>query len=240
MNRVKKFNLLFCLVLSFVFLFSSVFSVQAEDFTHESQSLKLPLDSGGYADEIVRCVVDYTTQNDGEKKIIRSIDKTEFSVWAPFDEYIYEFEHAYEISKNGDSALIYVTVIRTLKSTQYKEKFNLTFELKDFERENRSLVLPLGPGGFADERVECIVDYTTQNIGEYAEKKIIRSIDKTSFNAWDIFGYCECNYEFGNVHTEISEDRCSALIHVTVTRIFYSTFTKYEQKFDLTFELKVN
>ena len=236
MNRVKKFNLLFCLVLSFVFLFSIVFSVQAEDFTHESQSLKLPLDSGGYADEIVRCVVDYTTQNDGEKKIIRSIDKTEFSVWAPFDEYIYEFEHAYEISKNGDSALIYVTVIRTLKSTQYKEKFNLTFELKDFERENRSLVLPLGPGGFSDEIVKCVVDYTTQNIGEYAEKKIIRSIDKTSFSAWDSFG--ECDYKFGNVHTEISEDRCSALIHVTVTRILYST--KYEQKFDLTFELKVN
>lgn len=167
MQRLKKVNLLFCLVFSFIFLFGSVFSVQAEDFTHESQSLKLPLGSGAYSAEIVKCVVDYTTQNDGEKKIIRSIDNTEFSVWAPFDEYIYEFEHAYEISKNGDSALIHVTVIRTLKSTQYKEKFNLTFELKDFARESQSLVLPLGHGGFADERVECVVDYTTQNIGEY-------------------------------------------------------------------------
>ena len=236
MQRLKKVNLLFCLVFSFIFLFGSVFSVQAEDFTHKSQSLKLPLGSGACAAEIVRCVVDYTTQNDGEKKIIRSIDKTEFSAWDPFDEYIYEFEHAYEISKNGDSALIHVTVIRTLKSTQYKEKFNLTFELKDFERENRSLVLPLGPGGFSDEIVKCVVDYKTQNIGEYAEKKIIRSIDKTSFSARDMFD--ECVYKFGNIHTEISEDRCSALIHVTVTRILCDT--GYEKEFDLTFELKVN
>ena len=239
MQRLKKVNLLFCLVFSFIFLFGSVFSVQAEDFTHESQSLKLPLGSGAYTAEIVKCVVDYTTQNNGEKRIIRSIDKTEFFVWAPFDEYIYEFEHAYEISKNGDSALIHVTVIRTLKSTQYKEKFNLTFELKDFTRESRSLVLPLDHGGYVTEKVKCVVNYTTQNIGEYNEKKIIRNIDKTSFSAWDVDPFGEyCGYKFGNVHTEISEDRCSALIHVTVTRILYST--KYEKKFDLTFELKVN
>ena len=131
MQRLKKVNLLFCLVFSFIFLFGSVFSVQAEDFTHESQSLKLPLGSGAYSAEIVKCVVDYTTQNDGEKKIIRSIDKTNFNVWDPLDDCHYEFGNVHtEISEDRCSALIHVTVTRILYSTKYEKEFDLTFELK--------------------------------------------------------------------------------------------------------------
>lgn len=131
MQRLKKVNLLFCLVFSFIFLFGSVFSVQAEDFTSKRQSLRLPLGPEGFMDEIVECVVDYTTQNNGEKRIIEGIDKTKFYARDPFDECDYKFGNVHtEISEDRGSALIHVTVTRILCSTKYEKKFDLTFELK--------------------------------------------------------------------------------------------------------------
>ena len=135
MQKLKRANLLFCLVFSFIFLFGNVFSVQAGT-AREEQKLKQCIDQKDYPNEIVECAVDYTVQsirNNGEKKIIWNINNMEFLIkekpWYKLES-SYEFDNAYaEIHKNKDFALIHVSVYRA-KFWGGKEKFNLTFELK--------------------------------------------------------------------------------------------------------------
>ena len=56
MNSVKKINLLFCLVFSFIFLFGNVLSVQAESI-QEQQTLQQCIDPKEYPNEIAECKV---------------------------------------------------------------------------------------------------------------------------------------------------------------------------------------
>lgn len=91
---------------------------------------------------------------------------------------------------------------------------------------------------YADEIVECVVDYTVQNIRNHGERKIIFRLDNTNFRIaekplymWDDL------YRFDHKHV-VFEGRDSALIYVSVYR--KSGIFLREKRFDLTFELKVN
>lgn len=137
MQKLKKINLFICLVFSFIFLFGSIVSVQAADFSHEVQTLEQRIDQKDYSNEIVECVAYYTTQNirnHGEKKIIYNVDDVKFRIvkhpWYMWDN-LYRFDHAYaKIGEERDSALIYVSVYRKSGIFFQDKRFDLTFELK--------------------------------------------------------------------------------------------------------------
>lgn len=136
MSKIKKINLLFCLIFSFIFLFGSVSPVSAA-VTKERQTLKQCIDQKEYSNEIIECVVDYTTQNirnNGNRKIIWSINNMNFRIaehpWYTWDN-LYRFGDACaKISENKDFALIHVTVYRKSGVLFKEKKFDLTFELK--------------------------------------------------------------------------------------------------------------
>lgn len=136
MYKVKQINLFICLVFSFIFLFGSIFSVQAA-ISHEVQTLKQCIEQKDCSNEIVECVTYYTTQNirnHGERKIIYSIDDVNFRIvrhpWYMWNS-LYRFDHAYaKIGEKRDSALIYVSVYRKSGIFLQEKRFDLTFELK--------------------------------------------------------------------------------------------------------------
>ncbi len=137
MQKLK--NLLFCLVFSFIFLFGSIFSVQAGHaaLVKESQVLKQCIAEDDYPNEKVECTVDYVVQNirnNGEKKIILSIDNVKCRIakhsWNRWDS-LYRFDTSQvEISKDKNSALIHVSVYRISGILLQEKKIDLTFELK--------------------------------------------------------------------------------------------------------------
>ena len=137
MNKIKKINLLFCLIFSFIFFFGSVFSVQAGGVVQDSKVMKQCIDQNEYPNEIVECVVNYTTQdirNHGEKKIIWNVDNVEFRMerkawYRSKSDYIFGPSN-FEISSDRKTAKIFVTVSRDgFGFWNGIEEFNLTFEL---------------------------------------------------------------------------------------------------------------
>ena len=137
MNSIKKINLWFCLILSFIFLFGNVFSVQAESI-QEQQTLQQCIDPKKYPNEIAECKVCYRVNNknnNGGEKIIWTIGKREFSM---VEKPLYQFQYDYKfgpsnvkISADGKSAEIFVTLTRDgFGFWNHGEKINLTFELK--------------------------------------------------------------------------------------------------------------
>ena len=136
MNNIKKTNLLFCLVFSFVFLFGGVFSVEASEVTNETQSIINCIDQKEFPDEIIECKLSYTAQhirNDGERKIIWEIKNIEFNVakrpWYMWDS-LYRFDHTNAtIGSNKTSAKIFVSVYRKSGIFLKEKRFDLTFDL---------------------------------------------------------------------------------------------------------------
>ncbi|MBQ9491713.1 MAG: hypothetical protein IJU86_02945 [Firmicutes bacterium] len=134
MNSIKKINLLFCLVLSFVFLLGNVFSVQAESI-QKQQTLQQCIDPKEYPNEIAECIVYYRVKNDANGKIIWTIGQREFRM---AKKPLYQSKNDYtfgpskfEISRDRKTAKIFVTVSRDgFGFWNGKEEFNLTFELK--------------------------------------------------------------------------------------------------------------
>lgn len=137
MNSLKKINLLFCLVFSFMFLFSNIFSVQAESI-QEQQSLQQCIDPKEYPNEIAECKVYYRVKNinnNGGKKIIWTIGERNFSMkkspwYMSQDDYQFGPSNV-RISADRKSAEIFVTLTRDgFGFWNWGEKINLTFELK--------------------------------------------------------------------------------------------------------------
>ena len=141
-NSVKKVNLLLCLIFSFIFLFSNVFSVQAAtDVTnihlYENQ-LEQPLYAKYPNDEVAVCKFSYITVNNGEQEIIWRIQ--DIDGWIKNNRHpdIYHYrllgrKSNYEISEDGTSVKIFVTMERYKEFFifPFREKeFNLTFEFK--------------------------------------------------------------------------------------------------------------
>ena len=155
MNSIKKINLLFCLVFSFVLLFSSVFSVQAAEaikerqilppyigpnveivgFMLRQQTLQQCIDPQEYPNEIAECIVYYRVKDDANGKIIWTIGQREFRMakepwYQSKRDYVFG-PSKFEISRDRKTAKIFVTVSRDgFGFWNGKEKFNLTFELK--------------------------------------------------------------------------------------------------------------
>ena len=137
MNSIKKINLLFCLVLSFIFLFGNVFWVQAESI-QEQQTLQQCIDPKEYPKEIAECKVFYrvkNTDNGGNGKIIWTVGERDFNM---LEKPWYQFQDNYEfgpsnvkISADRKSAKIFVTLTRDgFGFWNWGEKINLTLELK--------------------------------------------------------------------------------------------------------------
>ena len=155
MNSIKKINLLFCLVFSFVLLFSSVFSVQAAEaikerqilppyigpnveivgFMLRQQTLQQCIDPEEYPNEIAECVVDYRVKNYINEGIIWEFGEIEFRMakkpWYQ-RQYDYKFGPSnVKLSADKKSAEIFVTLTRDgFGFWNHGEKINLTFELK--------------------------------------------------------------------------------------------------------------
>ena len=133
MNSIKKINLLFCLVLSFVFLLGNVFSVQAESI-QKQQTLQQCIDPKEYPNEIAECIVYYRVKDDANGKIIWTIGQREFRMakkplYQSKSDYTFG-PSKFEISRDRKTAKIFVTVSRDgFGFWNGKEKFNLTFEL---------------------------------------------------------------------------------------------------------------
>lgn len=137
MNSVKKINLLFCLVFSFIFLFGNVLSVQAESI-QEQQTLQQCIDPKEYPNEIAECKVYYrvkNTDNNGGEKIIWTIGEREFRMvekpwYQPQGDYKFGPSNV-KISADRKSAKVFVTLTRDgFGFWNWGEKINLTFELK--------------------------------------------------------------------------------------------------------------
>ena len=134
MNSIKKINLLFCLVLSFVFLLGNVFSVQAESI-QKQQTLQQCIDPKEYPNEIAECIVYYRVKDDANGKIIWTIGQREFRMakepwYQSKRDYVFG-PSKFEISRDRKTAKIFVTVSRDgFGFWNGIEKFNLTFELK--------------------------------------------------------------------------------------------------------------
>ncbi len=137
MNSIKKINLLFCLVLSFIFLFGNVFWVQAESI-QEQQTLQQCIDPKEYPKEIAECKVFYrvkNTDNGGNGKIIWTVGERAFEM-AKKPWYQAQYDYVFgpsnvKISADKKSAKIFVTVSRDgFGFWNGVEKFDLTFELK--------------------------------------------------------------------------------------------------------------
>ena len=136
MNNIKKTNLLFCLVLSFVFLFGGVFSVEASEVINETQLIEEYINKEEYPGEIIGCEVSYTAQhirNGCEKKIIWEIQPPKFSIvkcpWYMWNE-LYRFDNVnVKISADRTSAKIFVSVYRKSGIFLDEKKFDLTFDL---------------------------------------------------------------------------------------------------------------
>ena len=137
MNSVKKINLLFCLVFSFIFFFFYVLSVQAESI-QEQQTLQQCIDPKEYPNEIAECKVYYrvkNTDNNGGEKIIWTVGERDFNM---LEKPWYQFQDDYKfgpsnvkISADKKSAEIFVTLTRDgFGFWNHGEKINLTFELK--------------------------------------------------------------------------------------------------------------
>ncbi len=137
MNKIKKINLLFCLIFSFIFFFGNVFSVQAGGVVQDSKVMKQCIDQNEYPNEIVECVINYTMQdirNHGEKKIIWSVDDVKCRI-AKHPCYMWDSLYRFnlkdvKICEKKNSALIYVTVYRISGICCQEKEFDLTFELK--------------------------------------------------------------------------------------------------------------
>ena len=137
MNSIKKINLWFCLIFSFIFLFGNVFSVQAESI-QEQQTLQQCIDPKEYPNEIAECKVYYRVKNinnNGNGKIIWTVGEREFRMakkpwYQSQDDYRFGPSNV-KISEDRKSAKIFVTVSRDgFGFWNGVEKFNLTFELK--------------------------------------------------------------------------------------------------------------
>ena len=142
MNRVKKVNLLFCFVFSFISLFGNIFPVQAAtDITdihlYEDQVLEQALDPKYPNGEVAVCKFTYITVNNGEQEIIWMIK--DIAGWVRnrkrSDDYFYrllERKSNHEISNDGTSAKIFLTIERRkgYLCEWLDGKFDLTFEFK--------------------------------------------------------------------------------------------------------------
>ena len=132
MNSIKKINLWFCLIFSFIFLFGNVFSVQAESI-QEQQTLQQCIDPKKYPNEIAECKVYYRVKN-GEK-MIWTIGEREFKmVKEPWYQHSDDYKFGpsnVKISADRKSAKIFVTLTRDgFGFWNWGEKINLTLELK--------------------------------------------------------------------------------------------------------------
>ena len=134
MNSIKKINLWFCLIFSFIFLFGNVFSVQAESI-QEQQTLQQCIDPKKYPNEIAECIVDYRVKDNNNGKIIWTVGERKFRMvkkpWYQFqDDYKFGPSNV-KLSADKKSAEIFVTLTRDgFGFWNHGEKINLTFELK--------------------------------------------------------------------------------------------------------------
>ena len=143
MNNIKKINFLLCLIFSFVFFFSNVLPVEAATRINTYEDAVLETTPGPKDDEVFACKVTYITIDNGERELVWAIQ--DIKTWRKAyndDMYYYSCSKAdYEISKDGLSAKIFVTMDK-YRSLKYAEdmldliatvachkKYNLTFEL---------------------------------------------------------------------------------------------------------------
>ena len=104
-------------------------------------------------------------------------------------------------------------------------------------REQQTLQQCIDPKEYPNEIAECIVYYRVKNDGN---GKLIWTVGEREFrmakSPWYMF---QSDYKFGPSNVKISTDRKSAKIFVTVYRDGFGFWNGIE-KFNLTFELKVN
>ncbi len=142
MNNIKKINFLLCLIFSFVFLLSNVFQVEASTRINTYEDAVLETTSGPKDGEVFACKVTYITIDNGERELVWAI--TDIKAWIKEREagYYYSCRKTnYEISKDGLSAKIFVTLDKYKSSSAggdfldfmaellYHKECNLIFEL---------------------------------------------------------------------------------------------------------------
>ncbi|MBQ9491715.1 MAG: hypothetical protein IJU86_02955 [Firmicutes bacterium] len=138
MNNIKIINSLLCLIFSFVFLFSNVFSIEAavplQINEYEDTVLEEILDPDSPDEQIVACKFTYITVDYGEGEVIWIIGDIDAWIKEESSGFIdYSCARAsYEISQDGSSAEIFVTI----GAYEYidgdpipRRYYHLTFEL---------------------------------------------------------------------------------------------------------------
>ena len=140
MNNIKKINFLICLIFSFVFLLSNVFQVEASTHVniYEDTVLEKILDPKYPGGPTVACKFSYITADNGEREVIWAIKDIE--AWTKGESIFFYYRYSrsktsYEISKDGSSAKIFITIAKYEKSDEWwlpdvhYGDYNLTFEL---------------------------------------------------------------------------------------------------------------
>ena len=137
MNNIKKINLLLCLIFSFVFFFSNVFSVEATTVNiYEDAVLEKILNPKYPGGDVVACKFTYITVDNGEREVIWAIK--DITAWNKSKSescyFIYSCtKKSHEISQDGSSAKIFVTIteydITDWWWPVHRGDYNLTFEL---------------------------------------------------------------------------------------------------------------
>ena len=136
MNNIKKINFLLCLIFSFVFFFSNVFSVEATTVNiYEDVVLEKILDPKYPDRQVVVCKFTYMTVDNGKGEVIWVIK--DIKAWTrgkSFGFYYFCTKTSSEISQDGSSAKIFVTIAQYEVNewwlpNQHWRDYNLTFEL---------------------------------------------------------------------------------------------------------------
>ena len=116
MNNIKIINSLLCLIFSFVFLFSNVFSIEAavplQINEYEDTVLEEILDPDSPDEQIVACKFTYITVDYGEGEVIWIIGDIDAWIKEESSGFIDCAHGSYEISQDGSSAEIFVTIGR--------------------------------------------------------------------------------------------------------------------------------